>query len=53
MEEVVLDIAEDVFLSSIKLGWKNQSHPGSASQFTSVYGMPIVSADFLLLCVNL
>ena len=24
-EEVVLDIAEDVFLSSIKLGWKNQS----------------------------
>ena len=24
-EEVVLEVAEDVFLSSIKLGWKNQS----------------------------
>ena len=24
-EEVVLDIAEEYFLSSIKLGWKNQS----------------------------
>ena len=52
-EEVVLDIAEDVFLSSIKLGWKNQSHPGSASQFTSVYGMLIVSGEFLLLYESL
>ena len=29
------------------------THPGSASQFTSVYGMLFVSGEFLLLCKSL
>ena len=55
-EEVVLDIAEDIFLSfkyQTRVEKSVRTHPGSASQFTSVYGMLVVSEEFLLLCESL
>ena len=53
-EEGVLDLAIEVFLSSFKLGWKSvRTHPGSASQFIPIYGMLVVSGEFLLLCESL